>query len=150
MNKKKPSDSYTESVHILNLNTMNGYDRLFGGKLMEWIDITAAVVARRHSNCNITTVLVHELEFKAPAFANDLVVLTGKIVYVGRTSMDVCVKSFVEKLDGSRQLINSAYLKLVALDENDKPTPVPEIELETEEERIEWERAKVRRAASNR
>jgi acyl-CoA hydrolase len=144
--KKKPSESYTESVHILNLNTMNGYDRLFGGKLMEWIDITAAVVARRHSNCNITTVLVHELEFKEPAFANDLVVLTGKIVYVGRTSMDVCVKSYVEKLDGTRQLINSAYLTLVALDENDKPTPVPSLELETDEDRAEWERAKLRRA----
>ncbi|MCI8388756.1 MAG: acyl-CoA thioesterase [Clostridiales bacterium] len=144
---KKPSDSYTESVHILNLNTMNGYDRLFGGKLMEWIDITAAVTARRHANCNVTTVLVNELEFKQPAFANDLVVLIGKVVYVGRTSIDVSVKSYVEKTDGSRQLINNAYLTLVALDENDKPTPVPALEPETEEEIAEWERAKARRAS---
>lgn len=150
MTTKKPSESYSESVHILNLNTMNGYDRLFGGKLMEWIDITAAVVARRHSNRNITTVLVHELEFKEPAYANDLVVLTGKVVFVGRTSMDVCVKSFVEKLDGSRQLINSAYLTLVALDESGKPTPVPQLELESEEEKSEWARAKARREASKR
>ena len=147
MTAKTPADSYTESVHILNLNTMNGYERLFGGKLMEWIDITAAVAARRHSNRNVTTVLVHELEFKEPAFANDLVVLCGKVVCVGRTSMDVCVRSYVEKQDGSRQLINSAYLTLVALDENDRPTPVPPLEPQTEEEKAEWERAAARREA---
>ena len=100
MEPKKPSESYTESVQILNRSTMNGYDRLFGGKLMEWIDVIAAVVARRHSKKNVTTVLVNRLEFKKPAFANDLVVLTGKIVCVGRTSMDICVKSYVEKEDG--------------------------------------------------
>ena len=147
---KHPSDSYTESVHILNLGTMNGYSRLFGGKLMEWIDINAAVAARRHSNCNVTTVLVQALEFKEPAFANDLLVMTSKVVYVGRTSMDVCTRSYVEKRDGTRQLINSAYLTLVALDENDKPTPVPALEPETDEEREEYELAKSRRELSKR
>lgn len=144
---KTPMDSYTESVQILNLGTMNGYNRLFGGKLMEWIDICAAVVARRHANRNVTTVLVDTLEFKDPAYANSLVVLCGKVVYVGRTSMDVRVQSYVEKLDGSRQLINSAYLTLVALDENDKPTPVPALTLTTDEERTEWDAAKLRRDA---
>ncbi|MBQ8249291.1 MAG: acyl-CoA thioesterase [Clostridia bacterium] len=144
---KTPADSYTESVQILNLGTMNGYNRLFGGKLMEWIDICAAVVARRHSNRNVTTVLVDTLEFKDPAYANSLVVLCGKVVYVGRTSMDVCVKSYVEKLDGSRQLINSAYLTLVALDENDKPTPVPALTLTNDEERLAHDEAKARREA---
>lgn len=144
---KTPIDSYTESVQILNLGTMNGYNRLFGGKLMEWIDICAAVAARRHSNRNVTTVRVDTLEFKEPAYANSLVVLCGKLVYVGRTSMDVCVKSYVEKLDGSRQLINSAYLTLVALDENDKPTPVPALTLTTDEERLEWDAAVARREA---
>ncbi|MBQ8508653.1 MAG: acyl-CoA thioesterase [Clostridia bacterium] len=144
---KTPAESYTESVQILTQSTMNGYNRLFGGRLMEWIDIIAAVAARRHANRNVTTVLVHTLEFKEPAFANSLVVLTGKVVYVGNTSMDVCVKSYVEKLDGSRQLINSAYLTLVALDENDKPTRVPALVPETDEEKEEWERARQRREA---
>lgn len=144
---KTPSESYTESVQILNLGTMNGYNRLFGGKLMEWIDICAAVVARRHANRNVTTVLVDTLEFKEPAYANSLVVLCGKIVYVGKTSMDVRVQSYVEKLDGTRQLINSAYLTLVALDENDKPTPVPSLAIISDEEQAEWEAAKKRREA---
>ncbi len=145
MNSKKPSESYTESVQILNLGTMNGYSRLFGGKLMEWIDVTAAVTARRHSNTNVTTVLVEGLEFKEPAFANDLLVLAGKVVCVGKTSMDIRVESFVEKADGSRQLINRAYLTMVALDESDRPTPVPPLELETDDERAEYEKALERR-----
>lgn len=144
---KAPSESYTESVQILNLSTMNGYNRLFGGKLMEWIDVCAAVTARRHANKNVTTVLVDTLGFKEPAYANSLVVLCGKIVYVGRTSMDVRVQSYVETLDGTRHLINSAYLTLVALDENDKPTPVPQLELTSDEEREEWAAAKARREA---
>lgn len=142
---KTPADSYTESVQILNLATMNGYNRLFGGKLMEWIDICAAVTARRHSNRNVTTAHVYSLEFKEPAYANSLVVMCGKVVYVGRTSMDVCVKSYVETLDGTRRLINSAYLTLVALDENDRPTPVPPLTLTNDEERAEWDAALCRR-----
>jgi len=147
MEVKHPRDSYTESVQILNLNTMNGYDRLFGGKLMEWIDIAAAVAARRHANRNVTTVTVQGLEFHEPAFANDLVVLAAKLVCVGRTSMDVCVRSYVEKMNGNRQLINTAYLTLVALDENDRPTPVPALEPETDEEKADYAAAMARRAA---
>lgn len=146
--KKKVNESYTESVHILSLGNMNGYSRLFGGKLMEWIDINSAVAARRHSGHNVTTVSVQKLEFKEPAFANDLLVLTSKVVYTGRTSMDICTKSYVEHLDGSRHLINSAYITMVALDENDRPVEVPQIEVETEEEKCEYVLAKARREAA--
>lgn len=144
---KKPSESFTESVHILTLGNMNGYSRLFGGKLMEWIDINSAVAARRHSGRNVTTVSVRNLEFKEPAFANDTLVMTSKVVYVGRTSMDICTRSYVEKLDGTRILINSAYLTMVALDEHDRPTPVPPLEPETDEEKRDFEEAKARRGA---
>lgn len=150
MNPKSPSESYTESVHILNLGNMNGYSRLFGGKLMEWIDINTAVAARRHAGKNVTTVSVRNLEFKEPAFANDVLVLTSRVVYAGRTSMDIHTCSYVEHLDGSRQLINSAYLTMVALDENDRPSPVPPLLIETEEDRLEYEAAKARRASEKR
>ncbi len=142
---KHPSESYTESVHILNLGNMNGYSRLFGGKLMEWIDINSAVAARRHSGCNVTTVSVRELEFRKPAYANDTLVMTSKVVYTGRTSMEICTKSYVERLDGTRELINSAYVTMVALDSDEKPTPVAQIEPETAEEKREFELAKARR-----
>ena len=115
---KTVAASRTEQVQILSLATLNGYKRLFGGRLMEWIDVVAAVVARRHSGCNVTTATVDSLEFTAPAYANDTLVLVGYITYTGRTSMEVCVKTYVEALDGNRRLINQAYVVMVALDED--------------------------------
>ena len=137
--KKNVSDSYTEQVQLLLQGNMNGYHRLFGGKLMEWIDVVAAVAARRHSGKNVTTVVVDELQFKGPAYANETLLLTGWVTYVGRTSMEVCVKTYVEELSGERRLINTAYVVLVALDENEKPTEVPGLILETEREKADWE-----------
>lgn len=137
--KKKVSDSYTEQVQLLLQGNMNGYHRLFGGKLMEWIDVVAAVAARRHSGKNVTTVVVDELQFKGPAYANETLLLTGWVTYVGRTSMEVCVKTYVEELSGERRLINTAYVVLVALDEKEKPTEVPGLILETEQEKADWE-----------
>ena len=138
-------ESRTEQVQILSQGTLNGYQRLFGGKLMEWIDVVAAVTARRHCGKNVTTAAVDSLEFTSAAHANDTLVLVGNITYTGRTSMEVCVKTYIEYLNGERKLINKAYLIMVALDENEKPTPVPGLILETEEEKAEWEQAKHRR-----
>lgn len=138
MNPKRPSESYTEQVQILTQGALNGFKRLFGGQLMEWIDVVAAVVARRHSGRNVTTVSVDNLQFSGPARANDVVLLTAKITYVGRTSMEVCVRTYVEALDGGRELINTAYLVMVALDEFERPTPVPALIPETEEEKAAW------------
>jgi len=143
---KTSKESYTETAHIVTLADMNGYNRLFGGKLMEWIDICAGVTARRHSNRNVTTVSVQGLEFREPAWANNVVVLAGQVVWTGRTSMVVRVESSVEKMDGSRLQINLAYLTMVALDENGHPTPVPKLEISTDEERAEWEKVEKWRA----
>ncbi len=144
---KRVKDSKTEQVQILSQATLNGYKRLFGGKLMEWIDVVAAVVARRHSGCNVTTAAVDSLEFTDAAYANDTLVLVGYVTYTGNTSMEVCVKTYVESLDGSRRLINQAYVVMVALDENEKPTRVPKLIFETDEEREEWDAAAMRSEA---
>ena len=142
---KKVIDSQTEQVQILMPEHINGEKRLFGGKLVEWIDIVAAVVARRHSNKNVTTIIIDNLQFKAAAYVNSTIVLHGKITYVGNTSMEVKVDTFVEKLNGEKKLINKAYLVMVAMDEKEKPTSVPGLILETDEERIEWEAGLKRR-----
>ncbi len=144
---KRVSESRTEQVQILSQGTLNGYKRLFGGKLMEWIDIVAAVTARRHSGKNVTTAVVDSLEFTSAAYANDTLVLIGTVTYVGRTSMEVCVKTYVEALSGERRLINKAYIIMVALDENEQPTQVPGLICETEEEKREWKLGKLRNDA---
>ncbi len=135
--KKTPSQTYTEQVNLVKDSELNGSRRLFGGTLLSWIDITAAIVARRHAERNVTTVAIDDLHFIAPAHANDLVVLCGKMTYVGRTSMEVTVESYVERLDGSRTLINRAHVVMVALGPDDRPCEVPGLEPETDEERAE-------------
>lgn len=145
MSTRKVSDSRVEQVHMLMYEHMNGYGRLFGGKLMEWIDIVAGVVARRHSGCNVTTASIDRLEFIAPAYLGDTIVLEGIITYVGRTSMEVRVDTYVEKLSGAKERINRAYLVMVALDSEDHPTQVPGLELITDEEKGEFEAGKRRK-----
>lgn len=136
---KTVADSAASHVEILMPGDLNGYSRLFGGRLMEWIDVVAAVVARRHSGCEVTTATVDNLAFQEPAYANDTIVLEGRITWVGRTSMEVRVDTYVEELGGERHPVNRAYLVMVALDRNQKPTPVPGLTLVTDEDRAEWE-----------
>ncbi len=136
---KRVSESKAEHVQIVLFEQLNGFNRLFGGKLVEWIDVVAAVVARRHSGRNVTTVSIDNLQFKAPAYINDTVVLYGCMTYTGKTSMEVRVDTFVERLNGEKMLINRAYVVLVALDENEKPVLVPKLVPETDEEKEEWQ-----------
>ena len=137
--------SRTEQVQILMQGTLNGYNRLFGGKLMEWIDVVAAVTARRHCGKNVTTAAVDSLVFKSPTMVNDTILLEGHVTYAGRTSMEVCVTTYVEELNGFRREINKAYLVLVAIDADGKPTLVPPVIPETEEEKREYADAMERR-----
>ncbi len=138
---KRGSQSFTTQVQMLTQANLNGYSRLFGGQLMSWMDIVAAVTARRHSGCNVTTARVNELSFHAPARANDTLVITGEVCYVGRTSMEIIVRVYVEALNGARSLINEARFTMVALDENERPCEVPGLILETEEQQRVWDAA---------
>ncbi|MBH1939337.1 acyl-CoA thioesterase [Mobilitalea sibirica] len=147
---KRVADSLTEQVQILMPSHINGSDRLFGGQLVQWIDVVAAVVARRHSGRNVTTAAIDTLQFKAGAYINNTLVLIGRITYVGKTSMEVRVDTYVEDIAGMRKVVNRAYLVLVALDENGKPTQVPRLILESESERAEWESGKKRHALRNK
>ena len=124
---------------------LNGAGRLFGGQLMSWIDEIAGLVAIRHSNTDVITVAVDNLRFMRGAYQKDILVLEGRLTYVGKTSMEVRVDTYVETLDGMRHPINRAYLTEVAVDENENPTSVPELIIETESEKAEWEAGKRRR-----
>lgn len=136
---KTPAQSYTEQVQIIMAGQINGSSRLFGGQLVEWMDVVAGVAARRHSNRNVTTACIDRLIFREPAFVNDTMVITGKVTYVGTSSMEVKVEAFTEHLSGERNLINTAYFILVALDENGRPVKVPPLEPVTDEEKAEYQ-----------
>lgn len=140
-NVKKISDSATEQVQIVLFSHTNSTGRLFGGQLMLWIDIVAAVVGRRHSGYVVTTAAVSDLSFHAPVYVGDTIVLKGRITHVGRTSMEVKVDTYSESTTGEQKLVNTAYVVVVALNNEGKPIEVPGIEPETEEERRELETA---------
>ena len=142
---KKVSESATEQLRVIIYPDINGFGRLFGGKLLSWIDEVAGATARRHCGCNATTVAIDNLHFKSGAYLNDIIVLIGKVTYVGTTSMEVRVDTYIEDATGIRQPINRAYFVMVAMGEDGKPTKVPGLILENDGERMEWENAKKRR-----
>lgn len=142
---KKVSDSMIEQVYQVRPEYLNGAGRLFGGKLMEWIDEIAGLVAIRHSQTNVVTASVDNLKFIRGAYQNDLLVMIGKVSYVGNTSMEIRVDTYVEDLNGMRRPINRAYLTLVAINENGEPIEIPGIILENKGEEAEWEAGKKRK-----
>lgn len=114
---------------------------------MQWIDEVGGLVAKRHAKTNVVTASVDRLQFLKGAYLKDVVVLQGKITHVGRTSMEVKVESYIEDVEGNQTLINRAYLTMVGVDKNDKPTMVPDLRLCTDEERKEWDKAERRMEA---
>lgn len=145
VDKREVSESIVETVHMVRPNHLNASGRLFGGVLMQWIDEVAGLVAKRHTRMNVTTASVDNLKFLHGAYQRDVIVIRGKATYVGRTSMEVKVDTYIEANDSSRTLINRAYFTMVGLDKNDKPTAIPDLILITEKEEEEWENAKKRR-----
>ena len=142
---KKVSDSLTEQQYLISPAYINHYGRLFGGHLLKWIDELAGIVATRHCGAIVTTAAIDNLQFLAPAYTGDMVVLRGMLTAVGRTSMEIRVDTYREALDGTREQINRAYIEMVAIDREGKPTEVPELYLETDEQRREYEAAQKRR-----
>ena len=142
---KTVDDSRVETVHIVRPNHLNGANRLFGGILMQWIDEVAGIVAKRHCMGNVTTASVDNLTFLSGAYQNDMIVIRGKLTWVGNTSMEVCVDTYVESPNGKRVRINNAHFMMVALDENDKPMPVPGLKLTNEDEELAWAHGEERR-----
>lgn len=138
---KKVEDSLTEHVQLLMPSHINGTKRLFGGRLLEWIDMVGGVTARRHSECDVITAAIDNLQFKEGAYENDTLVLISRITYVGNSSMEVRVDTYVEDLTGIRKPINRAYLVFVAIDKEGKPVRVPRLKTETDGQIMEWESA---------
>jgi acyl-CoA hydrolase len=105
--------------------------------ILALVDKCGGVVARRHARLPVVTVMIDRVEFTEPVYANDYVEAHGRIVFVGRTSMDVLVTVTAEQVEtGLRRQTNRCMLTYVALDKlNGRPAQVPELVLETDEDR---------------
>lgn len=137
--KKTVEESRIEQVYQVRPEHLNGAGRLFGGKLMEWIDELAGLVGIRHAQQDVITASVDNLKFIRGAYLKDLIVLIGRVTFVGKTSMEVRVDTYIESIDGMRKPINRAYLTLVAVDKDGNPVEVPGLIIETEAQKAEWE-----------
>ena len=124
----------------------NSLGNVFGGQVVSWIDICAAVAAQRHCRSVTVTASIDELHFIEPIKQGDVVILKGQVNAAFRTSMEIGVTVDSEDpLTGERRKAVKAYLTYVALDRHGRPNPVPALVLENEQDKRHHEEATERR-----
>jgi acyl-CoA hydrolase len=131
---------------VLPIHT-NSLDTIFGGTIMSWIDIAAAISAQRHCGREVVTASIDQLSFYAPVKKGWVVNLKSRVNFISKTSMEVGVQVTAENpRTGELFHTSSAYLTFVALDSHGRPTQVPELILETADDKRRFEQGKGRRA----
>jgi acyl-CoA hydrolase len=144
---KSPSDSFTETVHVVLPNDANPLGFVLGGTVMHLIDIAGAITAVRHARAPIVTAAVDDLQFLHPVRIGDLMVLRARVNAAFRTSMEVEVEVFLEEmLTGQRQLTSRAFLTFVTVDRSGGHHVVPPLRLDTDEEKARAAAGAERRA----
>ena len=116
----------------------NAHDTMFGGLLMKHIDETAAISARRHCRGSVVTASNDGVHFHRPIQRDDIVTLESYVCSVGRSSMEIFVKIMTEDCsrDDQQQIAAISFLTFVGLDKYGKPTEVPMVVAESEEEKL--------------
>jgi acyl-CoA hydrolase len=142
---KSPKDSSVETRYLIMPHHANPHGTAFGGVIVAWIDMLAAMAAQRHCGKEVVTAGIDSLAFKEPIRIGDHVVLKASVNYVSRSSMEVGVQVTREDpYSGDQAIATTAYLTFVALDQNKRPTPAPPIVPETEQEKRRYENARLR------
>jgi len=131
--------SATEMVQLVLPNDGNVHGTVLGGTVMHWVDLAAAIVANRHCRRPVVTAAFDDMAFHAPIKVGQLAILRARLTLVDRSSMEIRVEVDSEDLlTGERRKTGTAFVTFVALDPvTRRPTPVPALALETEEERAE-------------
>lgn len=138
-------DSIITLSQMMRLEDANLHGNVHGGIIMKLVDEAGALTCMRHAQRPVVTVAMDNMSFRHPIQIGDLVTLTSRLTYVGRSSMEVRVEVEAENpLTGVRVHTNTAHLVYVALDSAGRPAPVPALQLETPEEQREFEEAEAR------
>jgi uncharacterized protein (TIGR00369 family) len=123
----------------------NNLGNVHGGWIMKLADEAGALACMRHAQRRVVTVAVDSLVFREPIKIGDLVILNAEVTYAGRTSMEAEVQVIAENpISGERTHTNTAYLVYVALDDEGRPTLVPPLIAETEDEKNRMAKARDR------
>ncbi len=141
-----PAETRTESTWIVMPGQTNALGTVFGGQVMAWIDVAAAISAQRFCRHNVVTAAMDNLLFRAPIKHGHVVVVQAMVNWAGRTSMEVGVRVESEDpLTGARAHTSTAYLTFVALGADGQPLEVPEIAPVTDEDKRRYADAQRRR-----
>jgi acyl-CoA hydrolase len=144
--KRTVAESQSERSEIVFPADANALGNLFGGRLMQYIDLVGAMAASRHARAFTVTASMDHLDFVAPVKVGDLLILKASVNRAFRTSMEVGVKAMVEDVrEGRFRHVSSAYLTYVAVGMDGKSLLVPELICETEHQRRRFEDAGRRR-----
>ena len=132
---KNPSHSFTIMNELVLPNDTNTLNNLMGGRLLHWMDIAAAISAQKHSNRIVVTASVDNVSFKKAIKLGDVITIEAKVTRAFKTSLEVRLDVWAENIpSGERFKSNEAYYTFVALDDEGKTVPVPEISPESAEE----------------
>ena len=133
---RSPAASRSTVSELLMPQHVNNLGHVFGGVILSMVDRAAAVAAMRHAGLPCVTVSIDRVDFREPIYSGELVTCSAQVNYVGRTSMEVGVRVEAENLlKGTRRHTNTCYLTFVAINDRGEPESVPELKLETDEER---------------
>ena len=143
---RKVSESQSERDEFIFPGVANGLGNLFGGMLMQWIDIVGSMAATRHARAICVTASMDHLDFVAPVHVGELLILKSSVNRAFRSSMEVGVKAMVEDLRTDKMRhVSSAYLTFVAVDMSGNRLVVPQVEPETDHQKRRYEDAGRRR-----
>jgi acyl-CoA hydrolase len=146
MESKSPQDSFTIMNELVLPNDTNTFGNLMGGRLMYWMDIAAGIAAVKHSNAPCMTASVDNLSFKTPIKLGNIVHIQATVTRAFTTSMEIHLKVWGEdSLQQFKYESNEAYFTFVALDPNNKPRLVNQLQPSTPEEKLMFEGALRRR-----
>lgn len=146
MKGKPVAYSRTTMTEVVLPNDANTYGNILGGKVMHLMDVAGAIAAFRHSRKPLVTVSVDSLRFLHPIKVGQLIILEASVTRAFHTSMEVRVEvSSEDPLSGERRRTSIAFFSFVAIDKQGRPTEVPPVIPETEEERRRHEEAQMRR-----
>lgn len=136
MSVKSANESKAEVITRMFPTDANPAGNVFGGVILKQIDIVAGIVAHRHCRTNAVTVSIDRVDFLKPVFVGDALILNARLNCVKNSSMEIEVKVEAENLiKGTRTLTGTAFVTMVALGQDGKPTQVPRLLLETDEEK---------------
>lgn len=142
MEAKPSKESIVILTQLMGPGSANTMGNVHGGYIMKLCDEAGGMAASKHSRRPVVTVAVDSMTFHSPVHIGNLVTVTAEVTWTGRTSMETRVVVNSEAvLTGESTHTNTAYFVYVALDENGRPTKVPPLLCQTEDEKERFERA---------